>query len=108
MQMTARTNLSVRARFFDGLAEPSRLMILQALRDGERTCGVVAAETGLSPSSASRHLACLRECGLIEARQEWRHVYHRLADGVAALLDANDVFIDRVADRIAACTRSPR
>ena len=57
---------------------------------------------------ASTLLACLRDCGLLEARSDWRHVYFRLADSTAQLLDANDAFIARVADRIAACPRPER
>lgn len=95
----------VRARFFHGLADPSRLAILDALRDGERAAGEIAAAGGLSRSKASRHLACLKGCGLVEARQDWRRVFYRLADGVAELLLVNDRFIDRVAERVAACER---
>jgi ArsR family transcriptional regulator, cadmium/lead-responsive transcriptional repressor len=104
-QMMRRTPLWVRARFFAGLADPARLALLEALRDGERTAGEAAAVAGLSPSNASKHLACLRECGLVESHQDWRHVHYRLADGVHALLAANDAFLERVADRIAACRR---
>ena len=104
-QTMASLDLRVRARFFHGLADPSRLAILDALREGERTAGDVAAVAGLPPSNTSRHLACLKDCGLIEARQEWRHVYYRLAPGVAELLAANDAFIDQVAEQIAACER---
>src|SRR5207245_6571451 len=74
-------------------------------RDGERTAGEAAAAADLSPSNASKHLACLRDCGLVESRQDWRHVHYRLADSVSQVLDANDLFIDRVVDRIAACQR---
>lgn len=104
-QTIPRADSVTRARFFHGLADPSRLAILDALRDGERTAGDVAVTTGLSPSSASRHLACLKDCGLIEARQEWRHVYYWLAEGVKSLLTVNDAFIDQVAERLAACER---
>ncbi len=97
--------MRVRARFFEGLADPARLAILDALRDGERIAGDAAAVSGLSPSNASKHPACLRECGLVKSRQDWRHVYYRLSDGVAKILDANDAFIEHVADRIAACER---
>ena len=105
MEQVTRVNTLLRARFFHGLGDVSRLSLLEALRDGEMTAGEAAITAGLSPSNASRHLACLRECGLVESRQDWRQVYYRLADGVAQLLDANDQFIERVADRIAACTR---
>ncbi len=102
--MTA-ASAAVRARFFHGLADRSRLAILDALRDGERTAGEVAAAAHITPSNASRHLACLKDCGLVGARQRWRHVHYRLADGVVELLEASDAFIERVADHIAACTR---
>lgn len=105
MRQTILTDLRVRARFFHGLADFSRLAILDALRDGERTAGDIATAAGLTPSNASRHLACLKECGLVESRQDWRHVYYRLAEGVSELLSANDAFIERVADRVAACER---
>jgi ArsR family transcriptional regulator, cadmium/lead-responsive transcriptional repressor len=105
LQMTSQLAASTRARFFHGLADPARLAILDALRNGERTSGEVATAAGLTLSSASRHLACLRDCGLLEARPEWRFVHYRLADGVADLLKANDVFIARVADRVAGCQR---
>jgi DNA-binding transcriptional ArsR family regulator len=94
---------ALRARFYHSLAEPSRLAILDALRDGERAAGDIAQAAGIPPSTASRHLACLRECGLVESRQVWRTVHYRLADGVAPLLAANDRFVETVAGRIAAC-----
>jgi DNA-binding transcriptional ArsR family regulator len=102
--MTSNSTL-VRARFFHGLADLSRMSLLEALRDGEKTAGEAAVAAGLSPSNASRHLACLRDCGLVESRQDWRQVHYRLAGGVAELLDTNDHFIERVADRIVACDR---
>lgn len=104
-EVKTRSDPFIRARFFRGLADPSRLDILDALRAGERRAGEVAAAAGLTPSNASRHLACLKECGLVEARPDWRYVHYRLADGVADLLAANDAFIERVAERVAACRR---
>ena len=105
MEQMTRLDTVLRARFFHGLADLSRLSLLDALREGERTAGEAAVAAGLTPSNASRHLACLRECGLVESRQDWRQVYYRLADGVDDLLGLNDRFIEQVADRIAACPR---
>jgi DNA-binding transcriptional ArsR family regulator len=103
--MIPTTSVRVRARFFDGLADPARLALLDSLRERERTAGEAAASAGLSPSNASKHLACLRDCSLVESRQEWRHVYYRLADGVREILEANDAFIETVSEHIAACQR---
>jgi DNA-binding transcriptional ArsR family regulator len=104
MQTTQETIALVRARFFQALAEPSRLAILDALRAGERTAGEVAALVGLSPSNASRHLACLRASGLVETRQVWRHVHYRLAgEHIAHLLREADLVLEVVAGRFATC-----
>lgn len=96
--------LALRAKFFRGLAEPSRLALLEALRDEEQTVNQLAAATGLGQSNVSSHLACLRECGLVESRQEWRHVYYRLADErLKGLLEAADDILASTAERIYAC-----
>jgi DNA-binding transcriptional ArsR family regulator len=105
MQVRARADVAVQARFYRGLADPSRLALLTALRGGERTVGDAAAQAGISLSTASRHLACLKDCGLVEARPDWRYVYYTLAEGVAGLLAANEAFVERVAERVAACRR---
>ncbi len=91
------------SKFYRGMADPSRLTILTGLQEGEQTSGEIAISTGLSPSNASRHLACLRECGLVESRQEWRTVHYRLAGGVAELLEHNATVAAELAERIAAC-----
>ncbi len=91
------------SKFYRGMADPSRLAILTRLRDGEQTSGEIAISTDLSPSNASRHLACLRECGLVESRQEWRTVYYSLAREVPELLEHNAIVAAELADRIAAC-----
>jgi DNA-binding transcriptional ArsR family regulator len=105
-QLKTHADLGIRARFFRGLADPARLVILETLRRGEQTAGDIAMAADLTASRASRHLACLRECGLIEARQEWRYVYYRLAGPhVEHLLTEADLVLELIADRIAACER---
>lgn len=104
-QVNAPPDIRIQARFYHGLADHSRLAILHALRGGERTVSEVATAANLGMSNASRHLACLKDCGLVEARPDWRHVHYRLADGVADLLATNEAFIEGVARLIAACTR---
>jgi ArsR family transcriptional regulator, cadmium/lead-responsive transcriptional repressor len=98
--------LTVRAKLFHGLADPSRLALLEALRTGEQTVSQLVAATGLSQSNASGHLACLRECGLVESRQEWRHVYYRLSSpAVDELLHQAGLVLNEVASKILACNR---
>ena len=67
-----RTRLA--AKLFRGFADPSRLAILQALRDGPRSVGQLVATTGLSQPNVSNHLACLRDCGLVASERVGRRV----------------------------------
>ena len=104
--LTTRSSLTIRARFFHGLADPSRLALLEALRQGESCVSELVITTGLSQSNVSGHLACLKECGLVESRQQWRHVYYRLAGAhIAHLLEEADLALGQVAERIDACQR---
>lgn len=106
MAVVQELGLTLKAKLFRGLADPSRLAILEALRSGEKSVSEVVAATGLSQPNASNHLACLRECGLVVGRQEGRHVYYRLADErVEDALRAVEGILAGAAERIYACTR---
>jgi DNA-binding transcriptional ArsR family regulator len=106
MQTIDRPAIAAQTRLFRALGDPARLAILDVLRAGELPAGEIASAARLSPSNASRHLACLRECGLVDSRQDWRHVYYRLANASTAhLLEAADRVLDDVASAMAACTR---
>ena len=69
------------AKYFRGLGDPTRLRILELLRDeGELSVGELVVRLGVPQPKVSNHLACLRWCGFIEARRERRTVYNRIAD----------------------------
>lgn len=104
MAVLSEPRLALRAKFFRGFSDVSRVALLEALRVGEKRVGLLVTETGLTQSNVSGHLACLRECGLVETRQEWRHVYYRLADErIEDLLRAADGLLATTAERIYAC-----
>lgn len=106
MAATRDLGLSLKAKLFRGLADPSRLAILEALREGERTVSEIVAATGLTQPNASGHLACLRDCGLVTSRQEGRFVYYSLADPrIEHLLRSAEGILADVAAEIYACTR---
>jgi len=71
------------------LTDPKRLMLLAALRDGDRTVGELASAICTSLPNASQHLAVLRSAGLVDGRREGAAVRYRLAE--PAILDACDV-----------------
>ncbi len=106
MAVVQDLSLTLKAKLFRGLADTSRLALLEALRRGEKTVSELVVATGLSQPNASRHLACLKECGLVASRQEGRFVYYALADPRVedVLRDAEGILAD-VAARVYACTR---
>ena len=98
--------LALRAKLFRGFADPSRLAILDALRDGPRVVNEIVVATGLSQSNTSNHLACLLDCGLVTREQRGKYAVYALADErVATLLELADGVLADVAAGFYACTR---
>jgi DNA-binding transcriptional ArsR family regulator len=71
------------------VGDPARSNMLTALMTGRAlTAGELAQEAGVTPQTASSHLAKLEAGGLIEQEKQGRHRYYRLADpDVAAVLE---------------------
>ena len=68
------------AERFRALGEPARLLILQALRDGERCVSDLEADTGLNQANLSRHLQVLSATGMVRRRKDGLFAYYALAD----------------------------
>ncbi|HKI92460.1 MAG TPA: metalloregulator ArsR/SmtB family transcription factor [Gaiellaceae bacterium] len=78
-----------RAELCRVLTDPKRLLILDALRHGERSVGELADELGCTLPNTSQHLAQLRSAGLVAGRREGTTVHYRLAE--PRILQACDV-----------------
>ena len=65
--------------FLRSLASRHRLMILCRLVDGEASVGEMLQTLGLNQSNLSRHLALLREEGLVATRREGTVIHYRIA-----------------------------
>ena len=62
------------------VGEPARAAMLVALMDGRAlTAGELARAAGITPQTASSHLARLTDAALLTAEKQGRHRYHRLA-----------------------------
>ena len=72
--------LSLVAERFKALAEPARLEILNALREGELTVSDLVARTGLGQANVSKHLQLLLAHGFLNRRKEGLFSYYALAD----------------------------
>jgi len=104
--VTNTTPITLTAKLFRGLSDPSRLSILEALTHTPLTVSEIVATTGLSQPNVSNHLGCLRECGLVTAHQSGRFVTYRLSDDrVADLLSTAASLLADVAKGVNECTR---
>lgn len=84
------------AALFHALAEPTRLALLQHLSTGEHRVRDLVEHMHLAQSTVSRHLSCLRDCGLVTVRTEGRASWFALTDlpRLTDLLKAADDVLD--------------
>lgn len=76
------------AAYFQALSEPTRLQILNLLRQREHNVGELAQLCGYTSANISRHLAMLTAHGLVAREARGTSVYYRIADeSIYALCD---------------------
>lgn len=75
-------HLAASAALFRALGDPSRLVILAHLRLGPHRVVDLVEHLDLAQSTVSKHLACLRDCGLVESRPHGRASVFSLSPGV--------------------------
>jgi DNA-binding transcriptional ArsR family regulator len=86
------------ATFFQALSEPTRLQILNLLRQQEHNVGELAQLCGYTSANISRHLALLTAHGLVARESRGTSVFYRIADeSIYALCD---LVCDRIARRL--------
>ncbi len=78
-------NVDAATALFHSLSDGTRLAILRRLAVGEARVVDLTGELGLAQSTVSAHLACLRDCGLVDFRRHGRASVYRL--GRPELLD---------------------
>jgi ArsR family transcriptional regulator len=67
-----------RTRILKAMAHPSRLLILETLANGERCVCELQELVGADMSTVSKHLALMRQAGLLEDRRQGLQVFYRL------------------------------
>jgi ArsR family transcriptional regulator, cadmium/lead-responsive transcriptional repressor len=97
---------AIKAKLFRGFSDLSRLLILEALRDGPLTVGTIVDKTGLTRTNVSNHLRCLSDCDLVISASQGRYTFYQLSDPrVATLLGLADQLLADVARGMYECTR---
>ena len=72
--------IEVIAQRFRVLGEPSRIKLLDTLRDGAATVGELQAATGASQQNVSKHLGVLHEAGMVARSKEGNFARYAIAD----------------------------
>lgn len=86
------------ARLCKALADPKRLLIINALRDGAKSVGELTEELDLSQSNVSQHLSVLRERGVVTAARDGTSVFYSLGD--TRVVEALDLLREVMASQL--------
>lgn len=97
--------IALKAKLYRGFADPSRLSILEALREGALTVSTIVEKTGLSRTNVSNHLRCLSDCDLVTSESQGRYTLYQLSHPkIAALLTLTEEILRDIARGIYECT----
>lgn len=96
------TALVAAACLLHGLSDPNRLAILQHLALGEHRVVDLTDHLGLAQSTVSKHLACLRDCGLVVSRPSGRASMFSLAHprATAEILRATERLLEATGEAV--------
>lgn len=110
MAMTApdveieRIELAPAAALFRSLGDPARLVIVRRLADGPARVTDLTAALGLAQSTVSKHLACLRDCGLVTSEPAGRASVFRLTQpALGDMLTAAEAVLAATGNAVALC-----
>lgn len=94
------------ACMFRSLGDANRLAILRHLALGEHRVRDLTEHLGLAQSTVSAHLACLRDCGLVQSRPQGRASMFSLAHSeLLRLLGAAEQLLSATGDAVVLCSR---
>src|SRR6056297_3647113 len=98
--------LKIKAKLFRGFADPSRLMLIEVLRNEKKSVGELVEITGLSQPNVSNHLRCLADCDLVKRERDGRYIYYSLSDKrIKTILQKSEQLLSEVAKGVYDCTR---
>lgn len=95
-RVDAREIYDLHARVCKAIADPKRLLILDALRDGARSVGEIAEDLGMSQPNTSQHLAILRERNIVTTSRSGNTIYYSLNS--RKVIDAVDLLREFMAE----------
>src|SRR5437764_8590056 len=101
-----RVELAPAAALFRSLGDPARLAILRRLASGPARVVDLVQALGLAQSTVSKHLACLRDCGLVTSEPVRRASLFRLTQPTLIdMLAAAEAVLVATGNAVALCPR---
>lgn len=104
-EASLRESLDDKAKLFRGLADPTRLTILQRLAHRPMSVREVARAINESVVGAGAHLACLEACGLIRRVEREGERRYAVRETVVQLIGAADAVFTAAGSDLRACSR---
>jgi DNA-binding transcriptional ArsR family regulator len=102
----SESGLAPAAALFRSLGDATRLAIIRRLAAGEARVVDLTSDLGLAQSTVSKHVACLRDCGLVTSRTAGRASFYSLAQPVLFdLLDSAEQLLAATGNAVAICPR---
>lgn len=74
------TRLNDLVAIFLAFSDQTRLRLVALMADGEVSVSFLAEQTGESQPKISRHLAYLRDCGVVTTRRDGKWIYYSLRE----------------------------
>lgn len=94
----------VLATFFQALADPTRVRILELLVERPMTVSELVSTLGLAQGRVSSHLTCLRWCGYVRAEVDGRFNRYALVDDrIREIVGLGESIVIDNADRLTSC-----
>ncbi|WP_038841084.1 ArsR/SmtB family transcription factor [Salinispora arenicola] len=104
MAIDHASELAPAVALFRSLGDPARLAILDRLARSEARVVDLTDELGLAQSTVSKHLACLRDCRLVDFRVEGRQSFYALArPELPALFRSAEHLLAATGEAVALC-----
>ena len=86
------------AAYFSVLSEPTRLKIMHAVCDEERSVSQIVEATGATQTNVSRHLNLMYRSGVLSRRRDGNQILYRVAD--ATMVELCRTVCNRIATTI--------
>lgn len=101
-------DIDLKTKFIRGFGDKTRLLILECIKDQEKTVSEIVKEINGNQSNVSQHLTCLKGCGIIVGRQQGKYMYYQLRNSqMKQLLNMFDEVLSIVEQNIEQCEINP-